>query len=188
MENFRTLLNVDEQPLLDNFRPLQTDTGVKRTVFHVNPSLSLYSTLLPIMSEDPKASVVKRTRDRTSRRDSLATGAGEVEDTAVFSTTTEFHRSPFRSDAVGEGWKKGKGATLSTLINVNQELLDKLKEAKILDEKSGGKDIDVQERARIGCNVSCPVEKVEDEAAKTTSAAPKPRKPSKIPKYTRKRA
>ena len=185
MENFRTLLNTDEQPLLDNFRLLQTDAGVKGTVYHVNPSLSLCSTLLPIAREDAKTLAAKRTKDGASRRDSLANGAGELEeDTAVFRTTSEFHESPFKTDAVGEGWRKGKECTLSTLIDVNQELLDKLKGSKILDEtncgKGGGKNAET-----AGAS---PVERVEDESAKKTSTAQKSvRKPSKIPKYTRKR-
>ncbi|GJQ69617.1 hypothetical protein Trydic_g6707 [Trypoxylus dichotomus] len=124
LESFRSLLNVEEQPLQGNFRPVQ-DMTARRTVFHANPSYSLYSTLLPIRRA-PDWQMKKANGEIKVEKD--------FEAAEIFNLETK-QENPFKSA------EKNK-YTISTSIKVHPELLEKLKKplrngGRSADPKSG---------------------------------------------------
>ncbi|XP_022920688.1 carbonic anhydrase 3-like [Onthophagus taurus] len=116
-EQFRTLLNMDDQPLDCNFRIVQEIPGLKRTVFHANPSFSLYSTLLPIKKEERKQEK-KKDAKKEEKQEPVQV---ENKPAEVFRVETR-QRNPFKEE-------KNK-YTISTSIKVDPELLEKLKTSR----------------------------------------------------------
>lgn len=124
---------MEEQPLQGNFRPVQ-DLTARRTVFHANPSYSLYSTLLPIRKA-PDCQMKKTNDDiKVAKQYDL----DAIDTTEIFSVKMK-QDTPFKSP------EKNK-YTISTSIKVNPELLQKLKKPPRTDRSPSPKSTHAQPR------------------------------------------
>lgn len=87
LENFRSLMDTNEEPLIRNFRNVQPLHN--RRLFHICPSPSKYSTLLPIPKDPYKYTF------NTSSKNPRPLKSASQQSQQVFRVDTKTH-SPFK--------------------------------------------------------------------------------------------